>query len=438
MSTADFDRRLNDWFDAVEPQQVPVHVLPNVFSRVRHTGQLRGPLHRYAAAIESAWTPRLWVTPGLALVILTALLIVALAAVALAAGVIRLPSKPSVVDGLIAVQGEIGPEPYSYRIRLIDSQTGEDAFVTPSSVRSCGAKFSPDGSQYAFLYQNADQIAASEVFVAVAPAAGEFQPRLLVRKAAQAYFDPAWAPDGSAVVMTMEGAGEDGYHRDLWVLPADGTPGTRLTEVLTSFSADWSADGAWIAFVGEGPVHELFIIRPDGSDLRMLRSSGVDSVAWSPVREELAYSASDGKLQVISLDGTELFAMDDGRDPASDSTSAGSHVPKWSDDGTKIALTPDGVLKIFDVAAATVETISLPEPVARATWSATGRTLAVVTVHPAEEQIPDADGNVTAMPRTGDLLEVSIDGSPPRLIAEHVQGSCMSSGAALSWQELRR
>jgi len=422
VSSADFDRRLNDWFDAVEPRTVPLDLLAPVLRHVAQTRQDRGPWQRFVATIELARRPMTQVSWGLGLLIVTALLIVALAAVGLAAGIIRLPAKTTIVDGLIAVQDEIGSEePGSYRIRFIDPRTGTDVFTTPSSVRACGAQFSPDGSQYAFLYQDAGSDAGNDISVAVAPAVADFQPTLLMRKPVQMYFDPAWAPDARSLASTMEVA--DLAFRELWVLPADGRGGRRLTEVQTSFSADWSTDGEWIAFVGVGLTHPLYIIRPDGSDLRLLVPSGVDSVAWSPVRRELAFSASDARLHVISLNGTELLAMDDGRDPiTTDLTGAGVIAPVWSDDGTKVAMVVDGALKIFDIAAGSVASIVLPDPISRSVWSASGRTLVVVTT-PAEQV-------------SGDLLEVSLNGTAPRLIAHGVRANCMSASAALSWQRL--
>ena len=426
MSSSDFDRRLNDWFDVVEPTQLPPALLPQVFSAVQETRQVRGAWHRFAPAIELSWQPRSRLASTLVLVIITALLIVALAVVGLAAGLIRLPLKADVVDGLIAVQAETGADPYTYQVRFIDPRTGEDAFVTPSSVLACGAHFSPDGARFAFLNEDAND----EIFVAVAPTVGDFQPTLLVRKPGQVQFDPSWAPDGSALVATIEAAGDGGY-RELRVLPADGAPGRRVTDVQASYAADWSASGEWIAFVGVGPMHPLYLIRPDGSDLRLLHPHGVDAVAWSPVRDELAYSSSeDAKVHVISLDGRELFAMSDGRLPTTE-PSAGDLAPVWSDDGTRIALAmssyplePRGVLRIFDIEAASSTRISLAVPIARAVWSATGRTLAVVT---------SPEGSVS-----GGLWEVSIDGAQQRQIAQGVQARCMSGGAALSWQRLSK
>jgi len=420
VSSADFDRRLNDWFDAVEPRSLPPDLLAPVFSQVARTRQQRGTRHLFAAAIELARRPMTQISWGLGLLIITALLIVALIAVSFAAGIIRLPANGTAVDGLIAVQDEQRTEGNQV-IRFIDPRTGQDAFVAPSSVRTCGAKFSPDGSHYAFLYEDAGSVLGNDISVAVAPAVADFQPTFLMRKPAQMYFDPAWAPDGRSLASTIENV--DGGFRELWVLPADGGPGRRLTEVQASFSADWSADGEWIAFVGVGLAHPLYVIRPDGSDLRLLVPSGVDSVAWSPVRQQLAFSASDAKLHVITLDATEVLAVDDGRDPnSSDLQSAGVVTPVWSADGTKVAVAVDGWVKIFDIAAGSVASISLPDPISRSVWSATGESLAVVTSRPST--------------LSGDLWELSFDGAAPRMIAQGVRGGCMSASAALSWQRV--
>ena len=312
--SAEFDRRLNDWFDTVEPKQIPSNILPSVFGEVRQTGQLRRPWHKLAAAFEAAWTPRIGISPSLAMVLIAALLILTLAAVGVAAGLIRLPLPPRATNGLIAVEDAqdepLGPDQSPHQqIRFIDPHTGENVFTTPASAPSCGAHFSPDGSRYAFLYEatNADGT-NGDIFVALAPAQADAKPTLLERKPGQAYFDPSWAPDSSAFVMTEEVAVDDGYSRELRVEPVDGTPGRRITDIQTSLSADWSPSGKWIAFVGIGPDHEIYAIRPDGSDLQVLRPSGGDSRRVVAQQDVLAYTAADGKLHVIALDGHEIFA----------------------------------------------------------------------------------------------------------------------------------
>jgi hypothetical protein len=52
---------------------------------------------------------------------------------------------------------------------------------------------------------------------------------------------------------------------------ADGSEVTRLTQQGSSV-AQWSPDGRWIAYSND--VSEVYVIRPDGSDARMLSSAG--------------------------------------------------------------------------------------------------------------------------------------------------------------------
>jgi Tol biopolymer transport system component len=426
--SSEFDRRLDDWFDAVEPRHIPSDILPRALVEARATGQMRAPWHRFAATLESAWTARTSLAPGLAMAAIALILAVALAGAAVGAGLVSLPpAPPPVVDGLIAVQDRFEAVPDgqlpAYVVRFIDPRTGEEVFRTPADVRACAAHFSPDGSQYAFL-QYAD---AGEVDVAVAPVAPDYQPTLLLHKPWQTFFDPSWAPDGSALVMTVEAGSQDASYRELWVVPVDGTPARRVTDAHTSLSADWSSSGDWIAFHGtgsEGQAPPLYVVRPDGSDLQLLRPSGAGNPAWSPLRDELAYIATDGRLHVVGVDGQERLATADLRDPTLPDQSAG--MPVWSPDATKIALVvPNGALEVFDVAASSVSETTTAMPVSRQDWALDGR------------PVWSADGrSLIAVTGDGNLWEVALDGSQQRLIADHVQDRCMSASYALSWQQL--
>jgi Tol biopolymer transport system component len=436
----DFDRRLNEWFDSVEPRQAPAGLLPVVFRHVGHVGQQRGPLHRFTAAIEQAWAPRSRLASTLALVVLTALLIAALVFGAFAAGMLPVRKDaavtPVVTDGVIAAESVFyvqSPEVSDNQIRFVDPQTGNDASITPPpEVASCGAVFSPDGSRYAFmLWDDSEPRESYPAYVAVASATDNSEPIRLFHKQAQNWFHPSWAPDSSAIVSTIEHVDADGNlpYRELWVLPADGSPGRRLGDVQASYAADWSSSGTWIAFVSVGTEsgdggHAVQIIRADGTDLRTLVPSGAGSVAWSPVTDELAYTSADGNLHVISIDGTELFSQPHGRDSqTATEIGVGDLTPTWSDDGTRIALTTDGVLKIFDRTTGSVSDIRMPLPITRAEWSASGASLAVITT--------PADGS------DGALWEVGLDGTQ-RFLAYAVRGSCMSASYALDWQRVTK
>jgi TolB protein len=107
--------------------------------------------------------------------------------------------------------------------------------------------------------------------------------------------DPDWSPDGKKLAFAGV-RGDDVVLVDVYVTNADGTGEQRLTkfpqEEGECFHAglrgvDWSPDGEWIAFartyVGCDKLGDIWIVRPDGSDLTRLTTSGfaVDP-AWKP------------------------------------------------------------------------------------------------------------------------------------------------------------
>lgn len=418
--SSQFDDRLNDWFEEVAPMELPSSILPGAISGALRVRQQRAPWYRLAASIDSAWTARTSLSPALALAAVAALLAVALAGAAVASGLV--PRRPTTsVDGLIAVQEQYGAVPEGqlpdYRIRFIDPQTGQDVSTTPATELVCGAHVSPDGSQYAFLREVAHVTGAGDIWVAVAPVASDFEPKLLLHKPRQQGFDPSWAPDSSALVMTIEPEDENARYRQLWVVPVNGSPAHLVTDIPATYVADWSSSGDWIAFVGDGPEHPLYIIRPDGSDLQRPGPVGVGFVAWSPRGDELAYTTLDRKLHVISVGGQETLVT--GADPvASANRFSYGLTPVWSPDATRIAVAlEDGTIDVFDAHTGAVVKVTAPGPVSRPAWSANRSRLIAV-----------ADD--------GKLWELSLDDQPQRLIAEGAQSWCMSASYALSWQHL--
>jgi len=97
-----------------------------------------------------------------------------------------------------------------------------------------------------------------------------------------------WSPDGSRIVFM---AGEPSDRKDirpntsLFVISAEGGDAQRLSVGLGDDKPDWSADGRWIAFKRHaGAGIDLFVMRPDGSDVTRLTIDGVDKnwARWRP------------------------------------------------------------------------------------------------------------------------------------------------------------
>ena len=101
---------------------------------------------------------------------------------------------------------------------------------------------------------------------------------------------------------------QDGF--DLAVVDADGRNPHRITRNdLYEMGASWSPGGSRLAFhAGGGGVHDVYLVRPDGSERRRLTHDGGEMPAWSPDGRYLAYAAPAG-LVVIRPDGREVARL---------------------------------------------------------------------------------------------------------------------------------
>lgn len=130
-----------------------------------------------------------------------------------------------------------------------------------------------------------------------------------------------YSPDGERLLFLGEDA-EDGSSSDeaatLYVLGSDGTNLRAITEpnsVLAYSSAAWSPDGEWIVFVSaDGHVD---LVRPDDGEWHAIPFAGADQIdatggaTWSPDGGWIAFSAlpaggDDPDLFVVRPDGSEL------------------------------------------------------------------------------------------------------------------------------------
>jgi hypothetical protein len=93
-----------------------------------------------------------------------------------------------------------------------------------------------------------------------------------------------WSPDGGAVVLVAQN--DTGRYRPplTWVVNADGTSPHTIAPGFSS-DPDWSPNGDWIAYERQTStktrdLHDLMIVRPNGTDRRRVVSTGGSGGAW--------------------------------------------------------------------------------------------------------------------------------------------------------------
>lgn len=162
---------------------------------------------------------------------------------------------------------------------------------------------------------------------------------------------PSWSPDGSKLAFVSERDGSP----DIWVMTSDGSDPVDLTQdEAKDHSPAWSPDGEWIAFasVRDSLYWELYLMRPDGSDVQRLtwwEDASDLSPTWSPDGTRIAFASKrDGNWEIYMMDrdGGNLVRL---TDHEADDTN-----PAWSPDGGRIAFasTRDGYPEIYVMAIA--------------------------------------------------------------------------------------
>jgi Tol biopolymer transport system component len=157
------------------------------------------------------------------------------------------------------------------------------------------------------------------------------------------------SPDGSKLAYIGDWEGEEPRPCDtggdcdqyIYVMNADGSDKRVITTSGSDSDLEWSPDGTRLAFARgwDYDVTDIYVINSDGSNLRRLTTdrNGAASPDWSPEGTKIAFARSGGGVYVIGVDATDERQLS--------ALWAERGEPEWSPDGTKVAFTsewPDG------------------------------------------------------------------------------------------------
>ncbi len=204
---------------------------------------------------------------------------------------------------------------------IVDANTGETREVYAVDQENehyvTDVDWSSDGERLVFL----DKVFRQSTAIMAVEADGLEPARVLVPWQGGYWLSsPRWSPDGERILFVSlagKSSSSDRFY-NLWVMNADGTGQTQLTQDMNVYSEpSWSPDGAWIAFGGliayeaPNPLYELWLVDKTGSDLKRLISNAVaknneSDPTWAPDGTRIIFVRNGSQVWLMSLvDGTQ-------------------------------------------------------------------------------------------------------------------------------------
>jgi hypothetical protein len=226
--------------------------------------------------------------------------------------------------------------------------------LTNNSVVDDHPTWSPDGTKIAFVSERTS--GGFAIFLMNADGTNKVEVTPLIFNAtAYPIWDAwgmSWSPDGKRIVFQekVEPSTAPAYPNDIYLVNIDGSNRQLLLgDPVDDRQPSWSPDGSRILFSRSVSsfFHNLFTIRPDGTDLQRLANNPQETdlaATWSPAGDKIAFQIFDyanfENVGVANADGSNRFWFDEGDITGPDT--GGRDKPDWSPDGSKIVFHVSG------------------------------------------------------------------------------------------------
>ena len=233
---------------------------------------------------------------------------------------------------------------------------------------------------------------------------------------------PAWSPDSRRIVFFSEHDGQG----DIWVMNADGSGATQLTDTRADEGYPWwSPDGATITFDSDrDDGFDIWAMDADGSNVRRLRRHAARDVAasWSPDGRRIAFMSD-------RTGGFDVWVMDaDGMNAVRVTETGTSWFPVFSPDGSRLAFHVGRDVHTMDAAGGPLTRLTAdPANGMVPSWSPDGRRIAFMSWRNGRTEIfvMNADGTdqrvLVSMP-SGDAIDPRWSPDGASIVFVHLPG----------------
>jgi TolB protein len=141
-----------------------------------------------------------------------------------------------------------------------------------------------------------------------------------------------WSPNDSRVTFAgFRRTASGGFKTGLFVVNADGTGLRRITPSrVGALSAQWSPNGEWIAFTQAARISQLWVVHPDGRDLRKIalhRLDRLDRKAFKKLKRKFLEQCKSSEMTQCRRKAKQQ---------AKKKAPSERLTPVWSPDSTKL------------------------------------------------------------------------------------------------------